>query len=92
MVMNQPRSKINTAAAEELPKHMPEPKGKPMHITCYVDASHAANKITRISHTGYIIFVNRAPIIWYSKRQNTIESSAFSSEFVAIKMCLAVIK
>lgn len=75
-------------AAEELPKHIPEPKGKPMHITCYVDASHAANKITRRLHAGYIIFVNRAPIICYSKRQNTIESSAFSSNFIAMKTCV----
>ena len=28
---------------------------------------------------------NRAPIIWYSKRQNTVEASTFGSEFQAIK-------
>ena len=44
-------------------------------------------KITRRSHTGFIIFVNRAPIIWFSKRQSTVESSTFSSEFIAMKTC-----
>jgi hypothetical protein len=32
-----------------------------------VDANHAGNKVTRRSHTGIIIFVQNAPIIWYSK-------------------------
>ena len=53
-------------ATDELPFRMPEPLGRAVTTTCYVDASHAANKMTRRSHTGYIIFVNRAPISWYS--------------------------
>jgi hypothetical protein len=60
-------------------------------ITCFVDASHAANKKTRRSHTGYIIFLNRAPVLWYSKRQETVEASTFSSEFIAHKTCIEVI-
>ena len=75
-------------AVEELPERMPPAKGKPVVLTAYCDASHAANKITRRSHTGFIIFVNRSPITWFSKRQNTIESSAFSSEFIAMKACV----
>ena len=67
---------------------MPEPLGRGMVTTAYVDASHAANKITRRSHTGYVLFVNKAPISWYSKRQNTVESSTFSSEFIAMKTCV----
>ena len=42
----------------------------------------------RRSHTGFIIFLNRAPIIWYSKRQKTVEAYTFSSEFIAIKACI----
>jgi hypothetical protein len=30
--------------------------------------------------------VNNAPIIWYSKRQNTVESSTFGSEMVAMRI------
>ena len=29
--------------------------------------------------------MNRAPILWYSKRQNTVESITFSSEFIAMR-------
>ena len=36
---------------------------------------------------NFIIFINRAPIIWYSKAQTTVESSTFSSEFIALKTC-----
>ena len=66
-------------AIEQIPADVPKPRGVPVDITAYVDASHAANKVTRKSHTGYLIFVNRAPIHWYSKRQQNVESSAFSS-------------
>ena len=70
---------------EELPPRMPEPLGKAMDITCFVDADHAGNIITRRSHTGILIFIQNAPIIWWSKKQNTVESSSFGSEFVALR-------
>ena len=50
-------------AVEEMPSNMPRPRGRPVKITAFVDASHAGDKRTRRSITGYIIFVNRAPII-----------------------------
>jgi hypothetical protein len=70
---------------EELPPNMPEPKGQPVVVSCFVDANHAGNVITRRSHTGILIYVQNAPIIWFSKRQNTVESSSFGSEFVALR-------
>jgi hypothetical protein len=76
---------------EELPPHMPKPLGAPVKIHCFVDADHAGNLATRRSHTGILIFVNMAPIIWYSKRQNTVESSTFGSEFVALRTAVELI-
>ena len=32
-----------------------------------------------------MIYVQNAPIIWFSKRQNTVESSSFGSKFVALR-------
>ena len=47
------------------------------------------------SHSGIFIKLNSAPVAWYSKRQNTVESSTFGSEFVALRiateMCQAMI-
>ena len=75
-------------AEEELLDHMPVPRGRQVEIFTFVDASHASNRVTRRSHTGFIIFINRAPILWHSKHQNAIESSTFSSEFIAMKNCM----
>lgn len=79
-------------ATELIPSDRPEPRGNGITITCYVDASHAQNKVTRRSHTGYIIFVNKAPIYFYSKRQQTVETSAFGSEFIALKVCIEAVR
>lgn len=73
-------------AIEHLPHNMPEPRGKEVDINVFVDADHAGNQVTRRSHTGIIIMINMAPIIWYSKRQNTVETSTFGSEFIALKI------
>ena len=76
---------------EELPRDMPKPRGNSIRIYCFVDANHAGNVVTRRSHTGVLIFVQNAPIIWYSKRQNTVESSTFGSEFVALRIAKELI-
>jgi hypothetical protein len=52
----------------------------------FCDASHATDLVTWRSMTGVIFFLNGTPINWYSRRQNTIESSTFGSEFVALKI------
>ena len=75
-------------AHDELPMNMPRPRGRSVTTTAFVDASFAQNKKTRKSHMGFKIFVNRAPIIWFSKKQSTVEASTFSAEFIALKMCL----
>jgi hypothetical protein len=79
-------------ADEVMPHNMPVPRGKGVSITAFVDASHAANKKTRRSHTGFVIFVIRAPIHWYSKRQQTVESSAFPSELIAMRTFVETIQ
>ena len=75
---------------EQLPdeRFCPEPLGVSVSTTTYVDSSHAANKVTRRSHTGFLLFLNRAPIIWLSKRQSTVEASTFSSKFIAMRVCI----
>ena len=71
---------------EPIPPNAPEPRGKEVDITLYVDASHADDKKTRRSRSGYILFVNLAPIAWLSKKQATVETSVFGAEFVAMKL------
>lgn len=71
---------------------MPKAQGRSLTVTVYVDASHWAHKATRRSHTGYVPILNRAPILWHSKCQQTVETSTFSMEFIASKVCLEAIK
>ena len=52
----------------------------------YCDASHAGCKLTRRSQTGIIILLQGAPIVWYSKKQQTVEASTFGAEFVALRV------
>ena len=56
-----------------------------MSTHCFVDASHGSDRTTRRSQTGILLFCFNAPIIWHSKRQNTVEASTFGSEFQAKK-------
>ncbi len=79
-------------AKEQIPPNAPKPRGNSILISCFVDADHAGNQVTRRSHTGIIIFCNKAPIIWFSKRQNTVETSTFGSEFIAARIAVELIE
>jgi hypothetical protein len=50
----------------------------------FVDSDHAGEKFIRRSRTGFVIYLNMAPIVWFSKRQQTVESSVFGAELVAM--------
>jgi hypothetical protein len=71
---------------EPEPVGAPEPLGPAVTISCFWDANHAGNVVTRRSHSGIIIFVQNAPIIWYSKKHNTVEASTFGAELVAMRI------
>ena len=75
-------------AREQVPNDLPPPQGHDVSTHCFVDADHALNTVTRRSQTGILIFLNKAPIVWYSKRQNTVEISTFGSEFIAMRMAV----
>jgi hypothetical protein len=85
-------SEFYTDAEEAIPWDAPESRGVSVVTSCFVDSDHAGCQLTRRSHTGVIIFVNNALILWHSKRQNTVESSSFGSEFVALRMAVDMIK
>ena len=70
---------------EGISHDIPKPRGKIMNTHCFVDTNNAADKVTRRSQTGILIFCNRAPILWFSRRQNSVELSTFGSEFTTLK-------
>jgi len=73
-----------------LPSDMPQPKGNKVQVTIYVDADHAHDQLTRRSVTGILLFVNNTPIKWYSKRQNTVETSTYGAELVALRIAIDI--
>ena len=70
---------------EILPNDMPEPLGKTVVTTTTMDANLSHCLATGKSVTGCLHFVNKTPVDWYSKKQATVETATYGSEFVAAK-------
>ena len=63
-------------ASEATPKNMLELLGNPIIFRAYIDANHTGNVTNRHSCSGIIIYTNNSPVIWYSKRKNTVDYSS----------------
>jgi hypothetical protein len=70
---------------EEIPSDIPEALGKEVVLSTYVDANLYHDMITGRAITAVLHFINKTLFEWYSKRQATVESATFSSEFVATR-------
>ena len=53
-------------ARERLSSDMSTWRGRSVSTHCFVDSDHTGDKVTHRSQTGILIFLNQAPIIWYS--------------------------
>ena len=73
---------------ELLPHDMPKPLGKLVILTHYVDANLFHDMLTGRSVTGIIHMLNATPIDWFSKKQATVETATYGSEFVAARTCV----
>jgi len=73
-------------AKEQIPQNAPPPRGNPVTTTAYVDADWAGDTTNRRSHSGVLLFVNSAPINWFSKKQTTVETSTHGAELVATRI------
>ena len=57
-----------------------------MTTTTYVDANLHHDQVTGRAVTAYLHLVNATPSHWHTKRQATVETATFSSEFVAARI------
>ena len=73
---------------ELIPEDAPEPLGKFVTLTHYVDANLMHDMMTGKSVTGILHLLNKTPIDWYSKKQATVETATYGSEFVAARTCV----
>jgi hypothetical protein len=70
---------------EAITPNAPVARGKAIDLRLFVESDHAGEQFTRSSSKGFVIYLNMVPIVWFSKRQPTVESSVFGAEFVAMK-------
>jgi hypothetical protein len=61
-------------AAEAIPPNILIPNGKSVVVTYFCD------------DYGILIYIKGSLVSWYPKRQNTVESSTFGSEFIAMSL------
>jgi hypothetical protein len=64
---------------------LPKPKGRAVRLSTFVNANLMHCKVTGRSCTGILHLLNQTPIDWFSKRQNTVETATYGSEFVAAR-------
>jgi Reverse transcriptase (RNA-dependent DNA polymerase) len=70
---------------EELPPDMPPPKGKAMRLTTYQDANLYHDLVNGRAMSGILHFVNQTPIAWFAKKQKTVETATYGSEFMVAR-------
>ena len=71
---------------EDIPTNMPKAKGREVKITMYADANLYHDKVTGRSVTGLLLMLDSTPIDWYSKKQGSVETAIYGSEFVAARI------
>ncbi len=80
-------SKVYGDLHELVPEDAPEPLGKHVVTTHFVDANLMHDLAMGRSVTGILHMVNQTPIDWYSKKQATVEMATYGSEFVVARTC-----
>ena len=73
---------------EQIPRDAPKALGKPVVLTTYVDANLNHDLVTGRSVSGVLHFVNQTPVYWFSKKQPTVETATYGSEFIAAKLAV----
>ena len=76
---------VYSGACEQIPHDIPKPLGKHVQTTHYVDANLHHDLATGKAVTAALHFLNQTPIDAYTKRQSTVETVTYGSEFVAAR-------
>jgi hypothetical protein len=74
--------------SEMVPDDIPTPLGNYVTLTHYFDANLYHDMLTGRSVTGILHLFNKTPIDWFSKKQATVETATYGSEFIAGRTCV----
>ncbi len=69
-----------------------KPIGEAWTMTVFLDSDYAGDAETRISVTGFCVFLMGVPISWKSRAQCSITLSSSEAEFVALSEAAKEIK
>jgi hypothetical protein len=58
---------------EIIPSDAPAYRGNEVDLRLFVDDNHAGEQFKRRSRTRFVIYLNMAPIVWFSNSQPTVE-------------------
>jgi hypothetical protein len=78
-------SSVYEDVKEIIPTDIPEPKGKYVTLSHYFDANLYHDMVTGRSVTAILHFLNQTPMDWYLKKQATVETATFGSEFITAR-------
>ena len=73
---------------EIIPTDIPQLRGNHVTTVHCVDANLHHDLVTGRSVTAILHIVNGTPIDWYSKRQATVETAIYGSEFVTARIAV----
>ena len=76
---------VYSGACEQIPHDIPKPLGKHVQTTHYVDANLHHDHATGKAVTAALHFLNQTPIDACTKRQSSVETATYGSEFVAAR-------
>ena len=76
---------VYSGACEQIPHDIPKRLGKHVQTTHYVDANLHHDLATGKAVTAVLHFLNQTPVDAYTKRQSTVETTTYGSEFVAAR-------
>ena len=77
---------IHPDTKEAIPPNVPKPRSNEVDLRLFVESDHAEDTVTRRFRSGHFIFVTVACVVWYSKKQNTVETSVFGAKFMSMKI------
>ena len=73
---------------EVIPGDVPEPLNNWVTLIHCVAANLYHGMMTRWTVTGIIPLLNKTPIGWFFKKQATVETATYGSEFIATRTCV----
>ena len=70
---------------EDINARFPPPLLDKLDLNLFVDADHGHDLSTGRSITGTLVMVGCTPVVWRSRRQTSVQTSTFGSEFTSLK-------